>query len=325
MDDNLLEAVEKSLEKNIRDFQKEQSERKERIAAEQAKRAEEYFFALKIAQPAQVKSIFRLKPDPDLEEKLIANFIQYPHADPREYTMAMEGKPFVALVSMDNGLQYRAAITRLMYIKWPKESVQNPLGMKQKLLGNGFDRPTVYADQIDYALFLWPIHKNGQVDENDYIDVRWNEREDITTLVEKEGKDAGDGIRTIGGVHLTGTGVCDGSFRLLNDMWGMREKYPRHFHQLFGKIQKAYDFARQKNTLGKTIFTLFDPMKPARGVGCTIPILPTDQRIYFEIPEVRVVNPNQPLRIVHKRPTPHPKRIKIDLPTQLLERIKTHE
>ncbi|MDY6407445.1 MAG: hypothetical protein SPL08_01900, partial [Pseudomonadota bacterium] len=171
----------------------------------------------------------------------------------------------------------------------------------------------------------WPLHEKGNVDENDCIDVRWNEKDDITTLIEKEGKDAGDGIHTIGGIHLGGTALCTGSFILLNSRYGMREKYPRHFHQLFGAVQKAYDFARQQNSLGKTIYTLFDSNKPARGKGWTIQILPTEKRSYFEIPEVKVINPNQPLRIMHRRPTVLPQRIKIVSPTQCLERINTHE
>lgn len=325
MNDDLLESVEKSLKQNINDFQKKQKEKKKQIDAEQAKRAEEYFFAMKIAQRAKVKSIFRLKPNPELEEKLIDDFIKYPLANPTQYTLAMEGKPFVVLVSMDNGIKYRAAMTRLIYIEWPKESIQNQQIMKQKLLGNNLNKPTIYADKIEYALLLWPLHKNAKVDENDFIDVRWHENDDIINFQEKEGKDTGDGIYTVGGTHLGGTSVCTGSFELLNGIYGLREKYPRHFHQLFGAVQKSYDFARQQNSLGKVIYTLLDPTKPARGRGWTIPILPTEKRIYFEVPEVKVVNPNQPLRIIHKQPTLQPQRIKIDPPIQLMEKGNIHD
>ena len=324
-DDDLFKSIEKSLKQNISDFQKEQKEKKKQADAERAKRAEEYFFAIKVAQPAQVKSIFRLKPNPELEEKLIGDFIKYPLANPTQYTLAMEGKPFVALVSMDNGIKYRAAMTRLMYIEWPKGSIQNPQVMKQKLLGNNPNRPTIYADKIEYALLLWPLHKGAKVDENDFIDVRWHENDDIVNFQEKEGKDAEDGVHTIGGIRLGGTSVCTGSFELLNDVYGFREKYPRHFHQLFGAVQKSYDFARQQNSLGKAIYTLFDPTKPIRGIGWTIPILPFEQRTYFEIPEVKVVNPNQPLQIIHKKTVPSFRRIKVGAPVQQLERINTHE
>ena len=327
MSDELFEfkSIEKSIKESINNFRRDQNEKRKRIAAEQMKRTEEYFFALKITQPAQVKSIFRIKPNSDLEERLVADFIKNPLADPTKFTLVMEGKPFVALVSMDNGLQYRAAMTRLMYIEWPKNSVKNPKEIMQKLLGDKNDQPTIHADSIEYALFLWPIHKNNKIDETDFIDVRWREQDEIATLREKEGKDVGDGIHTVGGIHLSGTAVCGGSFRLLNDMWGMRSKYPRHFHQLFGAIQKHYDRARQQNSLGKAIYTLFDPIKPSKGIGWTIPILPSERRIYFEIPAVKVINPNQPLRVIHKRPVPIPQRIKIDAPTQRLEYVNTHE
>ena len=325
MSDDLYDAIEQSLNKSVSDFQKELNENRKRAAAKQAQQAEEYFFALKVAQPANVKSIFRLKPNPNLEEKVIGDFIKRPNADPTKYTMAMEGKPFIAVVSMDNGLQYRAAMTRLMYIEWPQGSAHNTQITKQKLLGNNHNRPTVYADKIHYALLLWPVHKNGRVDENDFIDVRWSERDNIITLQEKEGKDSGDGIRSVDGIHLEGTAICSGSFILLNDIWGMREKYPRHFHRLFGEVQKVYDRAREQNSLGKTIYTLFEPNKPARGFGWTIPILPSDRRIYFKIPEIKIVNLNQPLKIVDRKSVPLPHRIKIDPPTQLLERVNTHE
>ena len=328
MNDSLLDSVEKSLNKSIDDFRKEQNETKKQEAEKKAKEAEAYFFALKITQPAQVKNILRIKPNPDLEEKLIKKFIAYPLADPTKYTMVMEGRPFVAVIEMDNGLKYRAAMTRLIHIKWPKDISQMPIA-NQKLLTDKqmecSDRPTIYADQIEYALLLWPIHKGNKIKDHDHIDVRWNENQDIVTLQEKEGKDAGDGIHTVGGIHLSGTAVCTGSFRLLNSLWGIREKYPRHFHQLFGAIQKAYDFAHQKKSLGKAIYALLDKNKPARGFGWTIPILPAERGYYFEVPEIKVVNPNQPLKIVHKKTVPTPQRIKIDIPTQLLERINMYE
>ena len=79
MDGDLLNEVEKSLRKNVEDFQKQQGEKEKRSCAGKTKQAEEYFFALKVAQPAQVKHIFRLKPNSDLEEKTIADFIKYTH------------------------------------------------------------------------------------------------------------------------------------------------------------------------------------------------------------------------------------------------------
>ena len=320
MDGDLFKSVEESIKKNIADFRKEQDEKRKRESAEKAKCAEEYFFAMKVAKPAKVKNIFRLHPEQNLEEKLVDHFVGHPLANPCEFTTAMEGKPFVALVSMDNGLKYRAAMTRLMYIHWPKGTAQNMSPATMKLLlnqqGENPQRPTIYADKIEYALLLWPLHKEGRVDETDFIDVRWDTKDDIVTFQEKEGEDAGDGIHTKGAVRLGGTAVCLGSFMLLNNEWGIREKYPRHFHHLFGEVQQAYDRARGHQTLGKTIFTLFDPAKPARGVGWTIPILPSEKRIYFEIPEVKVVNPNQPFRLAHKKATLLPRRIQIDCPVR---------
>ena len=323
MVDDIFQSVEDSIKKNISDFHKEQEQKRKASLAEKARNAEKYFFALKVKQPATVKSIFRIKPDADLEKNLVEQFVKFPLADPTRYTVVIEGKPFVALVSMDNDLQYRAAMTRLMYIEWPKGSEQNTQLFKQKLLGNNPERPVVCADKIDYALFLWPIHKDGRVNEHDSIDVRWDVHDDIATLQEKEGKDSGNGITTVGGVHLSGTGVCSGSFELLNDAYGMREKYPRHFHQMFSEIQKAYDRAREQKTLGKTIYSLIDPAKPPRGVGWTIPIFPNEARCYFEIPEIKIVNPNQPLQIIHKKPTP--KRLTIHKSSRALERINTYE
>lgn len=317
MDENLFKSVEESVKKNIADFHNEQNEKKKQAQAEQAKRAEEYFFALKVAGPAKVKSIFRLKPTPDLEEKLVKNFVEHPLANPCEFTVAMEGKPFVALVSMDNGLKYRAAMTRIMYIRWPKGADRLPTPITTKLLsdkqGENPQRPTIYADKAEYALSLWPLHKGGRVDENDCIDVRWNTNDDIVNFQEKEGKLSPDGITTVGGARLGGTALCCGSFQLLNDPFlGMRTKYPRHFHHIFGKVQQAYDFAQEHRTLGKAVFTLFDPIKPARGRGWTIPILPSDRRVYFDIPEIKIVNLNQPLRLMHKKTSLLPQRIQID-------------
>ena len=303
--DDLFKDVEESIEKNIRSFYKEQETKKRLAAVEKANRAEAYFFARKIVEPANVKSIFRIKPAPELEEKLIEEFVSFPLADPTQYTVAIEGTPFVALVNMDNGLQYRAAMTRLMYIKWPKGTEQSWKSSSVKLLTDKqTEKPTLLADKIDYALFLWPIHKDGKINEHDSIDVRWDIHDDIATLQEKEGKDSGDGITTVGGVHLSGTGVCTGAFELLNDAYGMRETYPRHFHKLFSEIQKAYDRARMHGTLGKAIYALLDPAKPPCGLGYTIPLFPNEVRRYFEIPEIKIVNPNQPLKIVHKKPIP---------------------
>ena len=315
-DEDINRALLHVYKKNQQEQQKQKSKTDEERRKRAHKEAEEYFFARKVAEPANVKSIFRIKPTMALEEKLIEQYVRFPLADPRQYTVVMEGKPFVALISMDNGLQYRAAITRLMYIEWPEGVKENWKPLSIKLLQDRqIEKPTIHADKMEYALFLWPVHKDGKIDENDNIDVRWNMQDDIAILQEKEGKDSGDGITTVGCVHLSGTGVCTGSFQLLNHpYWGMREKYPRHFHRLFSEIQKAYDRARVQGTLGKAIYTLLDPSKPPRGKGCTIPILPTDRRIWFDIPEIKVVNPNQPLRLIHHPSKPLPKRIQIDKP-----------
>ena len=328
MGDDLFKSVEESLKKNLADFHQKQNEQRQQVVAEKIQRAEEYYFARKVAQPAEVKSFFRLKPDSDLEEKLVNLFVGLPVADPREWTMVMEGKPFVALVAMDNGLKYRAAMTRMMGIHWPKGAPDQISPTQVKLLldkqASSPNLPVIHADKMEYVLFLWPVRKDGRVNESEYLEVRWGVRDRIATLQETEGKTASDGISTTGGVQLRGTALCPGAFSWLNDdILGMRTHYPRHFHRLFAEVQKAYDFARTQKTLGKAIYAVLDPTKSPRGKGCEISLFPTGGRHWFDIPEIQVVNPNQPLRLIHQRQKPVPQRLALDRVGQVLERIKT--
>ena len=321
-EDTVSQALMQLYQDNKRQSQEQRKKLLKEIRENKRKETEEILFAKKVIEPAKVKNVFRLKPNATLENDLINHFMGTPLADPSKYTLAMEGKPFIALISMNNGLKYRAAMTRLMYIEWPTGAIHPPQIYQQKLLGNSHPRPTIHADKINYALLLWPIHKDGKIYPHDYIDVRWDINDDIATLREKEGKTATDGIHTTGGVYLSGTAVCTGSFKLLNN-GGIRQKYPSHFHQMFAEIQKNYDRSSEKKTLGKSVYSLFDPQNSIKRKICIL----TDsmKRIPVEIPSLKIINPNQPLKIIYKASSSRSNHLAINKTTLALKHSNTHD
>ena len=231
----------------------------------------------KIKEPSKVKYILPLKKSESEEEKLIKGFLMLPYANPHRYTVAMEGRPFCALVVMNNGLRYQATMTRLLNLDWydvfneQKKLEQNP--------GYGNVAPQFQAGPIidlnspKHALILHPLHQMARIEDKDMLEVRWAPDVDIANA---------------NPFDIMGMAVGLGSFRGLNSSNRFFIHYPPHMLKLFKAIQKEYEKFRQLGTLGKTIYTVFDPTKPSRGT--MHPLGKADEE--YGIRAIRYVNPN---------------------------------
>lgn len=299
-------------------FSKEEQEQKRKKAFEEA---ETEFLAHKVWEPCNVKEIYPLTLNQKQEQLLIDDFMNSLCADnPAEHTLAMEGKPFTALVQMENGLVYMAVISQIMPIYWPG-GVEAEIKRQMAKMSDGLitfkdqnvnNHPTVLSDLRQYHAQLYPMHLDKDIRQFDYLGLWWRPAADITDSTKKPSL----------------LWCPSGAFRYLcND--GIDhlfiESLPPHIHKLLGEIQKVYDQARAEKKIGKPIYARFDPNKPPRGRGWTIPIDPFEKREYFNIPALKIINPNRknPLQIIDQKLMP--KRIVIAKSCLPSKRINTHE
>lgn len=299
-------------------YSKEDQEKARKRAFDEA---ETDFLARKIYEPCNVKEIRSFSLPQKQEQLLINEFMNSLCADhPAEHTLAMEGNPFTALIQMENGLVYMAVISQIMPIYWPG-GVEAEIKRQMAKMSDGLitfkdknvnDRPTVLSDLRQYHAQLYPMHLDKDIRQFDYLGLWWQPTTDITNPAQKPSL----------------LWCPSGAFRYLcND--GIDhlfiESLPPHIHQLLGQIQKVYDQARAEKKIGKPIYARFDPNKPPRGKGWTIPLGPFEKREYFNIPALKIINPNRknPLQIIDRRPLPQ--RISINKPTVVLKKINTHE
>ena len=299
-------------------FSKEDREQKRK---DTFREAETMFLARKVWEPCTVKEIHSLSLNQKQEQLLINEFMDALSGHhPAEHTLALEGKPFTILVQMENGLVYMAAISQIMPIYWPG-GVEGEIKRQMAKMSDGLitfkdqnvnNQPTILSDLRQYHAQLYPMHLDKDIRQFDYLGVSWSHKEDITDHTQKPG------------LHWW----PDGVFRYLcNDPWDhlFIESLPPHIHKLLGQVQKVYDQARAERKIGKPIYAHFDPDKPPRGRGWTIPIDPWEKREYFDVPALKIMNPNQPLQIINARPTPLAKRIAINKPKIVLEHVKKHD
>lgn len=299
-------------------FSKEEQEQKRKEAFEEA---ETDFLARKIYEPCNVKEIRHLPLSTKQEQLLIDEFMNSLCADhPAEHTLAMEGNPFTVLVQMENGLVYMAAISQIMPIYWPG-GIEGEIKRQMAKLSDGLiafkdknvnNHPTVLSDLRQYHVKLYPMHLDKDIRQFDYLGLWWRPTTDITDPTQKPSL----------------LWCPNGAFRYLcND--GIDhifiESLPPHIHKLLGQVQKVYDQARSEKKIGKPIYARFDPNKPPRGRGWTIPIDPWEKREYFNIPALKIINPNRknPLQIIDRSPSSQ--RISTSKPIVDLKKINTHE
>ncbi len=246
----------------------------------------------KIKESSKIKYILPLKNNETQEEELIEDFLIMPHANPNRYTVAMEGKPFSMLVVMNNGLRYRATMTRLVNLDWnevlnaQKKLEQSPsqgnLELKSQILTN---QPIVDLNSFTNAVLLHPLHNMAQTERNDSLDVRWGPDIDILTAKPTD---------------IMGTAVGRRSFRGLNTWGGFFIHYPTHMRKLFKSIQNEYEKFRRLGILGHAIYTIFDPTRPPRGT--MRPLGKSDRE--FGIRAIQYINPNRPQRVMGHKNTP---------------------
>lgn len=259
--------------------------------------AETDFLARKIWEPCNVKEIQPFALNEKQKQLLINSFMEELCSDnPATHTSAMEGNPFAVLVQMENGLVYMAAVNQVMPIHWPS-GIEGEIKRQVTKFSNGLitfndqkpnNIPTILSDLRQYHVQLYPMHLDKDIRQFDYLGVWWKTTTDITDPSKKPGL----------------LWWPSGAFRYLcND--GIDdifiESLPPHIHKLLGQVQKVYDQARAEKKIGKPIHARFDPNKPPRGRGWTITIFPWEKREYFNIPALKIINPNQknPLQIIH--------------------------
>ena len=296
--------------------------------------------ALNIANPtARVQTISRVKINPDIEDKLIEKFIGHTDDDPTGCTAAMQGRPVVFRVQMalanKETFAYQAAISKIMTIRWPGGLFEQlfpttplrriSLDPLEKAVQTQRIIPTIEADSTRYSLLLAPYHLDNQTRPGDEISLNWPTTGRINALPEDP-----DYIKYIAG--LCGIS-CGPSFRHIVE----NPKYcadgfssvdwPHAMRQVFHTIQKTYENAVQLKTIGKPIYTEFDPEKEPRGMGHITVWYPFDsfRGGYFEIPDIKYHNPNKPMQLIHQ--DVRPKRIVLDDPKERLTRLPltTHQ
>ncbi len=301
-EDGLLEDISKSLaqiyDRNKKEENTALSTKRVRSKKEIDEEVEEMFLGRLVIQPANIKKISRF-PLTEAQEKLIVNdFIGTSHCNPTNCTMAMEGKPLTLLVQMDNGLAYMAAMTRTMHIQWPG-GIRNEVFQKMenlsddtiKFLGKTSEqKPLVMADTLQYALYLYPFHRDNDIRQSDFVGVQWKPTVDILNYKPKKEED-------LVGKHYK---IGQSSFRYLVDPCFLCIiDFPPHMKKIFSEVQKCYDNALAGKTLGKPIYSKFDLDKPPRQ-GWTIPFDFGEKRKRIEIPETKAVNPNwgRPTKVI---------------------------
>lgn len=244
----------------------------------------------KVKEPSKIKYILPLKNSEIEEQNLIEDFLMIPNAHPNQYTVAMEGRPFSMLVVMNNGLRYRATMTRLVNLDW--ETIPN--NQRQLNIGQGNltlhlqsfpPHPIVDLDSFSNTLLLRPLHHMAETERMDVLEVRWPPDTDILTAQ-----------------HIMGTAIGTRSFVGLNTLGGFFIQYPPHMRRLFKAIQKEYEKYREFGTLGHAIYTVPDPKLPPRGTGQFL----GKKDGAFAIMNIRYINPNQHIKtIVHHKTAPN--------------------
>ena len=309
----------KQQQKSDTKSQQKQSDDERRKRAYQ--NAETKFLAQKVAEPCAVKEIRPFTLTKEQEDLIIPEFIGFTYGYlPSDHTMAMEGRPYAVLIQMENNLVYMGVISQVMHIRWPG-GLQGEIYRRMEKASDGLlhfkdntkdARPIILADTRDYCAQLYPMHLDKDIRQYDCLGVYWNPKDDISNSKTKTGKHYPAGGKSF--QYLTDN--IDGLFI---------DEIPPHILQVLCQLQKVYDKAKSENKIGKPIYTRLDPNKPVAGRGWTIPIDPWAKREYFDIPGLKIINPNRksPLKIINKKT--HSKRIASHTPTLSLNKINTHE